>query len=73
LKGNTDLSLLDASGNTLVQSAKRARKGERTVRVLAAGTYYLKVELGADASASPFKLNVATKALSKRELASLLG
>ena len=71
LKGNADLELLDASGNVIVRSARPARRAERTIRVLTPGTYYLHVSLAADATASPFKLNVVMKALSKRELANL--
>ena len=71
LKANADLELLDASGNTVVRSAKPARRGERAIRVLGAGTYYVKVGLAPEASTSPFKLNLVMKALSKRELATL--
>jgi fibronectin type 3 domain-containing protein len=71
LKGNADLELLDAAGNALLRSARPRRKAERVVRPLPPGVYYLRVTLAADATATPFKLNVAAKPPSKRDLAVL--
>lgn len=68
LKKNADLELLEESGNVLVRSAKPARRSERAVRALPAGTYYLRVSLAADVTSGPFKLSVFAKSPSKRDL-----
>ena len=68
LKGNADLAMLDGSGNVIVVSAKKARRGERVVRVVTARTYFIRVNLAADATQTPFKLLLAGKMPSKKEL-----
>ena len=72
LKGNANLELLDANGNTLNLSARPRRKAERVIRPLPAGVYYLRVTLAPDAAGTPFKLNILAKTPSKRDLALLV-
>jgi hypothetical protein len=71
LRGNADLELLDAAGNPLVRSARLARRGERVIRVLPPGGYFIRVSLAAEATTTPFRLNVLAKMPSKRDLSAL--
>jgi hypothetical protein len=71
LKANADLEVWDAAGTTKIASSAAPRKrGEKVGLTALPGTYLIRVTL-IDPVATPFKLSVAAKTLSRKVAAAL--